>query len=86
MRPRVKTSRALEVSAQALGAPTTTLELSPYEQANKDSQALLPKFPATGIEPVANRCLLQGKHLLQSVALPSELYWVVQPVLHPRSI
>jgi hypothetical protein len=78
-RPRVKTSRALEVSAQAHGTPTTTLEISPYVQANKDAQALLLKFPATGIEPVANRCLLQGKHLLQSVALPSELYGSFNP-------
>ncbi len=74
------------VGAQARGAPTTTLELSPYVQANKDAQELLPKFSATGIEPVANRLLLQGKYRLQTVAPPSELYQVVQPFMHPRSI
>ena len=70
-----------------LAQTTTTLELSPYVQANKDAQELLPKFPATGIEPVANRYLLQGRHRLQSVALPSELCQkVMHSVMHPRSI
>jgi hypothetical protein len=53
-------AQAHVMSAKALGAPTTTQELSPCVQAKTDAQELLPKFPSTGIEPVANRCLLQG--------------------------
>ena len=38
-------------------------------QADKDAQELLPKFHATGIELVANRCLLQGKYIMPKVAV-----------------